>query len=160
MMSIWTRDLVLEQRGHVMAYGHRRTEVVAGPLRSCTLEHWMTLPRAKSRPIAVDDRPYRYQISTTKLDPNGNYQLNVSIEREEGRGVMLQVCGLVTRDFWLDSSDPGPKDLDDYPSITPRHIAQFIRLGLADGWQPDASGAVHRLTLTNEALSRSDADPQ
>lgn len=58
----------------------------------------MTLSIKKSRPITIDNYSYRYQISTTKIDIDGNYRLNLTIQTVEPVSNILLVKGLITRD--------------------------------------------------------------
>ncbi|QDV18374.1 hypothetical protein Pan153_30310 [Gimesia panareensis] len=111
----------------------------------------MALNRKHSRQIVVDEETYRFKISTTRADEDGNFHLNVTVQREAG-GSRLQVSGLVTRDFWLDISDPGAKMSKDYPVITPRHVRLIIERARQQGWQPETAGPVFVLELDNETL--------
>ena len=95
----------------------------------------MSLSKKKSRPIKVDNLDYRYIISTTRIDEDSNYKLNVTIQIAEGQGAVLSIKGLVTRDFWLDFSDV-PRNIENYPVILPSHIEKFIRKGIKEGWSP------------------------
>ncbi|MEM7156926.1 MAG: hypothetical protein AAF799_29010 [Myxococcota bacterium] len=112
----------------------------------------MTLSRAKSRPITVDGRRYRYQFSTTKIDGTDEYRINLTIQAEPGDGAVLQVHGLRTRDGWLDHSTGHRGGSDDYPSFTPRHIQWLIERGLEGGWNPDERGRPFRVETTNSEV--------
>jgi len=111
----------------------------------------MALNRKQSRRITVDGQDFRYKVSTTRLDTDWNFRLNVTVQREE-RGARLEVRGLVTRDFWLDISMPNPKRNEDYPIITPRHIRSIIQQAQLQGWQPDETGPAFVLELDNSEL--------
>ncbi len=109
----------------------------------------MALPRKKSRPITVGGVKYRYHVSTSQLDNNGNYSLNLAVSEDGSGKSTLVVKGLTTRDFWLDISD-APLNLNDYAPLRPRHVADTIRRGLAAGWKPE--GGPFRLFLTWDDL--------
>ena len=57
----------------------------------------MTLTTRKSRAIMIDDVGYRYQVSTTQIDDEWSFRLNLTVQRVEPNGSVLQVTGLVTR---------------------------------------------------------------
>lgn len=111
----------------------------------------MSLPKKKSRPIRVNDIDFRYIISTSLIDDDWNFKLNVTIQVAEGDGAALSIKGLVTRDFWLDFSDP-PRSMDNYPVILPNHIEMFIKKGIKEGWNPQKKGSEFRLELNNKLV--------
>ncbi|QGQ23089.1 hypothetical protein F1728_10580 [Gimesia benthica] len=111
----------------------------------------MALNRKHSRRIVVDEENYRFKVSTTSIDKDGNYRLNVTVQREAG-GARLEVCGLLTRDYWLDISDPGDKDSADYPVITPKHVRFIIEQARQQGWQALEPGPTFVLELENQML--------
>ena len=113
----------------------------------------MTLVKKKSRAIEVNGVSYRYQVSTTRIDVDGNFSLNVTVQLEHGVGQVLKVEGLITRHYWLD----GPMvaagvDRRNYPALMPKHIAKLIKLALSDGWDPELSGPPHDLHIRNDEL--------
>ena len=116
----------------------------------------MTLSKKKSRPITVDEKDFRYIISLSKLDDDRNFSLNVTIQIASGKGAALLVRGLVTRDFWLDFSDPFIREMDAYPTLYPSHIEQFIKSALQQGWKPEITGSVFILNLDNTTVFNSD----
>lgn len=111
----------------------------------------MSLPKKKSRLITVNDIDFRYIISTSLIDDDWNFKLNVTIQIAEGQGATLSIKGLVTRDFWLDFSDP-PRNMDNYPVILPSHIEKFIKNGMEEGWNPQAKGSEFSLELENKSV--------
>jgi len=111
----------------------------------------MSLPKIKSRPITVNDIDFRYIISTSLIDDDCNYKLNVIIQIAEGDGAALAVKGLVTRDSWLDFSDP-PRNMINYPVVLPNHIEKFIRKGIEEGWNPQQKGPEFSLELDNKLV--------
>ena len=113
----------------------------------------MTLAKKKSRAIEVNGVSYRYQVSTTRMDGNGNFSLNVTVQLEQGVRQVLKVVGLITRNDWLD----GPMvavdaDRRNYPVLMPKHIAKLIKLALSEGWNPELSGPPHDLHMQNDEL--------
>lgn len=111
----------------------------------------MALNKKNSRKIVVDGESYRYSVSATSPDADWNFRLNVTLQREDG-GSRLEVRGLVTRDFWLDISNPGVRSEDDYPIVTPRHIPNIISRAIDAGWQPHETGPAFVLELDNETI--------
>lgn len=111
----------------------------------------MALNKKNSRRIVVDEETFRYKVSATSPDEDGHFHLNVTLQREAG-GSQLQVRGLVTRDFWLDISEPGVKTNEDYPIITPRHIRLIIKQAREEGWQHHVTGPVFVMELNNSQL--------
>ena len=106
----------------------------------------MSLPKKKSRPIRVNDIDFRYIISTTHIDDDWNFKLNVTIQIADGDGAALTIKGIVTRDFWLDVSDP-PRSEYNYRVILPNHIEKFIRKGIEEGWNPQQKGSEFSLEV-------------
>ncbi|WP_144394614.1 hypothetical protein [Pleionea sediminis] len=115
----------------------------------------MALPKNKSRRISVDDIDYRYAISISWKD-DGNFDFNVTVQNESSNGSKLLLKGLVTRDFWLDFSDKVGEQIDSdlYPTITPRHIAYFIRQAIIDGWNSEKRVKDFILEVSNKDLTR------
>tara|TARA_R110002095_G_C4121928_1_gene226488 strand:+ start:312 stop:656 length:345 start_codon:yes stop_codon:yes gene_type:complete len=111
----------------------------------------MALNKKSSRRIVVDGDIFRYKISATSPDVDRNFHLNVTVQRKAG-GSGLEVRGLITRDFWLDISEPGVKTSEEYPVITPRHIRSIIQQAQQQGWQPDESRPAFVLELENQKL--------
>ncbi len=111
----------------------------------------MTLPKKKSRCIRVNNIDFRYIISTSLIDNDRNFELNVTIQVAEGKGAALSIKSLFTRDFWLDSSD-STRGLDDYPVILPNHIERFIKKGIEEGWNPQSRGSEFSLKLENKSV--------
>ncbi len=86
----------------------------------------MALNKKNSRRIVVDEEVFRYRVSATSPDDDKNFRLNVTVQCEAGRS-RLEVRGLITRDFWLDISEPDVKTNEDYPVITPRRVRSIIQ---------------------------------
>ena len=115
----------------------------------------MTLTTKKSRPITIDGMEYRYQVSTTRMTEDWSFSLNLTVQNFELKGSVLQVMGLITRDFWLDFSD-GPKwDKSDYPVITPKDISEIIRQAILAGWEPNKTGKSFKLNTSNDMFFNS-----
>jgi len=112
----------------------------------------MTLSIKKSRPITIDNCSYRYQISTTKIDKDGNYRLNLTIQTVEPEANILLVKGLITRDYWLDFPRINDHDKSDYPIITSSHIIKAITKARKQGWKYDGTDKRFELDITNEEL--------
>ena len=111
----------------------------------------MTLSTKKSRAIIIDDKEYRYQISTTRIDKSWNFSLNLTVQQWNSPSKVLQVSGLVTRDYWLDISDGAQWNKDDYPVILPRHIIQLVKLAISQGWI-DSEKNTFRLNTNNGSV--------
>ena len=111
----------------------------------------MALNKKNSRRIVVEGDAFRYTVSATRPDDDRNFHLNVTLQREAG-GSRLEVRGLVTRDYWLDISNPGERAREDDPTITPRHIRTIIGRAIDAGWQPHETGPAFVLELDNETL--------
>ena len=113
----------------------------------------MSLSRKKSRPIVVDGLNYRFQVSTTRIDDEWNYRLNLTVQCVERNGGLLQAFGILTRNFWLDFPDiKAGKDIDHYPLIKPKHVAEIIKMGISKGWNPKEAGSRFSLELDNAEL--------
>jgi len=112
----------------------------------------VSLTNKKSKSITIEGIKYRYQISTTKIDENWNFTLNLTIQRQETKGCVLQIKGLVTRDFWLDFSDIKINVKSEYPIILPKHIAKFVKKATSNGWESHKTGKPFNLEATNEVL--------
>ena len=113
----------------------------------------MALPKKKSRPITVGSNKYRYIVSTSRIDNDSNFKLNLTVQIAEGEGAILKVIGLLTRDFWLDFSDKNDtNDKKDYPVILPNHIAKMINKATKNGWLPLEKGTPFILNLSNNFI--------
>lgn len=110
----------------------------------------MSLSKKKSRPITVNGEPFRFQVSTSKLDENFNFSLNLTVLRDISHGKSLQVKGLITRDFWLDFSDGFGYEVEKYPVIKPVHIAGLIQKAIEIGWDSSPNGKSLVLMITND----------
>jgi len=110
----------------------------------------MTLSIRKSRPITIEGNSYRYQVSTTKVDKDGNYRLNLTIQSSKSN--ILLVKGLITRDYWLDFPSILEHDKSEYPIITSRHIIKAIKKARKEGWNHDGTDKRFVLYMTNEEL--------
>ena len=97
----------------------------------------MALPKKKSRPITVNDNDYRYAISTTQIDDNWNFSLNLTVQSAKGEGSILKIDGLVTRDVWLDFPNLKKYKKEDYPVFKPSDISRVILTALKKGWIPE-----------------------
>ncbi|EDL61708.1 hypothetical protein [Gimesia maris] len=111
----------------------------------------MALNRKNSRRIMIEEETFRYKVSAMSPDDDRNFRLNVTVQRESG-GSRLEVRGLITRDFWLDISEPGVKTSKDYPVITPRHIRTIVKQAQQQGWHPEETGPAFVLELENQTL--------
>ena len=111
----------------------------------------MALPKKKSKSIAIGGRRYLYIVSQGQYLGDGTFSLNVTAQREEGSGAKLAVHGIATRDFWLDISE-GAHDLEEYVSLTPKHVECMILLALDRGWEPDVDGPPFALTVTKDTI--------
>ena len=114
----------------------------------------MALPKNKSRKISVAGNEFRYVISISWKE-NGNFYFNITIQSEIHNGSKLLLKGLVTRDFWLDFSDFVVEnvDMNEYPTITPKHIAHFIMSATENGWDFSTNGKDFVLEVKNEDLT-------
>ncbi len=113
----------------------------------------MSLTSKKSRRIEVENIGYRYQVSTTKIDDDWSFSLNLTVEFEEGSGSLLQARGLVTRDRWLDISGAELSFIQgDYPIILPKHISRFVKIAKAHGWNSTEKGKPFVLKVDNETF--------
>ncbi len=110
----------------------------------------MSLAKKKSRSITVADVEYRYQISTSKMDENANFSMNLTIHREFPKGKALTVQGLMTRDFWIDFSDRAEWTESDYPVIKPSHIAATIQKAISLGWDSSKASRAFKIETTND----------
>jgi hypothetical protein len=108
----------------------------------------MTLPKKNSRSIEVDATRFRYVISRLRTCDAGQFSLNVTVQIENGRGRILAVRGILTRERWLDF--PKLESSDQYPVIKPGHIALIVRHARACGWDPGQEGIPFHLTITSE----------
>lgn len=109
----------------------------------------MALPSKKSRPITVNNIEFHYIISTTKIDDNWRFSLNLTVQNANGQGSKLKTEGLLTRDIWLDFSDAEKLKKEDYPVLKPKDIQEIIKTGLNQGWDPKQNGKTFRLKIDN-----------
>ena len=114
----------------------------------------MALSKKKSRPITVDNTDYRFQISTTKIDNDWNYKLNLTIDCAEEHSGCLQVTGLLTRNFWADFPDiKKDNGINHYPVIKPSQVETIILMAISKGWKPKVKGPLFEMELeSNEIL--------
>jgi hypothetical protein len=112
----------------------------------------VTLTVKKSRPIRIEDEEYRFQISTTRIDKEWNFILNITIQRWSPPRGILEVKGLVTRDYWLDISDGSKWNIEDYPVILPKHIAILIQNAKLGGWNSEDCGGPFIMNTDNGAV--------
>jgi hypothetical protein len=113
----------------------------------------MALPKKKSRPITVNGEDFRYVVSTGKYDDNWDFNLNITIQIAHGKGNILKIEGLVTRDFWLDfPNDVSSKD--SYPVLTPKDISILIINGIKAGWHPNEKGTPFTIKLDNSFATK------
>jgi len=112
----------------------------------------LTLTVKKSRPIKIDGEDYRYTISTTRVDNDWNFTLNITVQKWNPPRGILEVKGLVTRDFWLDISDGAKWNIGDYPVVLPRHILHLVELAISLGWERATVGKPYRLNTNNGAV--------
>lgn len=112
----------------------------------------MTLTVKKSRPVKVGNTDYRYQVSTTKIDEDYNFSLNVTVQKWNPPEGIFQVSGLVARDYWLDISDGTKWNIGDYPVLLPQHLSRLIEFAISKGWSKTAKGKVFVLKTSNDAV--------
>ncbi len=112
----------------------------------------VTITIKKSRAISVDGEDYRYQVSTTRIDEDWNFTLNLTVQRWNPPSAILEVKGLVTRDYWLDISDGLMWEKKDYPVLLPRHIASLIKTAELAGWKSQVIGVSFILNTNNGAI--------
>ncbi|MEJ2612893.1 MAG: hypothetical protein P8179_23235 [Candidatus Thiodiazotropha sp.] len=112
----------------------------------------MTLTIKKSRPIKVNGEEFRYQISTTKIDDKWSFSLNITVQRWTPPRGVLEVKGVVTRDFWLDISDGKKWNIEDYPVVLPKHISYLIKLAIMEGWDSTETGVSYKINTENGAI--------
>ncbi len=113
----------------------------------------MTLPKKKSRPITVDEMNFRYAISTSRIDDDSNFLLNLTVQTASGEGSLLKIEGMITRDFWLDFSELSNYSKEDYPMLYPSDISKIIKLALKNGWKPYKRGKPYILKLDNSFIT-------
>ena len=109
----------------------------------------MTLTTKKSRPIKINSEDFRYQISTTKIDEKWNFALNITVQKWAPPQGVLEINGLVTRDFWLDLSEGAKWNIGDYPVVLPKHIARLVKFAVSKGWNVVSTGKSFRLETDN-----------
>ena len=112
----------------------------------------MALPKKKSRLITLNNKSFRYIISTGKPDEDWNFNLNLTIQDSSGEGNLLKVEGLITRDFWLDF--PNSTKKEDYPVLTPNDISKIITNGIKLGWNPEQKGKPYIIKLDNSFVNK------
>jgi len=111
----------------------------------------MALARKNSRPIVVDELSLRHAISQSASQDPGVFAINLTVQDDGGKGRLLKVEGLRSRDFWLDVPDTGAAD--DYLVLKPHHIATIVALARAGGWEPAQPGAPFVLQMSAEQLA-------
>ena len=111
----------------------------------------MALPKKKSRLISVEDTKFRYIISTGKPDEHWNFRLSLIVQDASGKGNILKIEGLVTRDFWLDF--PNSRNKENYPVLKPKDVAEAIKYGIKSGWQPKENNKPFILKLDNSFIT-------
>jgi len=112
----------------------------------------VTLTVKKSRAISINSEDYRYQVSTTRIDNDWNFTLNLTVQRWNPPLGVLEVKGLVTRDYWLDFSDSANWNINDYPVLLPKHIELLIKVSELSGWKPQVKGKSFILNTSNGAI--------
>jgi len=112
----------------------------------------VTLTVKKSRAISVNGEDFRYQVSTTRIDDDWNFTLNLTVQCWNPPLGVLQVKGLVTRDYWLDISDGANWNINDYPVLLPRHIELLIKASYLASWKPKVKGKSFILNTNNGSI--------
>ncbi|WP_299150347.1 hypothetical protein [uncultured Dokdonia sp.] len=112
----------------------------------------MALSKKKSRLITLENKSFRYIISTGKADVDWNFSLNLTIQDSKGVGNLLKVEGLVTRDFWVDF--PNSTKKEDYPVLTPKDISKIITNSIKSGWNPELKGKPYIIKLDNSFINQ------
>ena len=112
----------------------------------------LTLTVKKSRAIRVQGKDYRYQVSTTQIDEDWNFSLNVTIQRWSPPRGIVEVKGLVTRDYWLDFSDGKRWEQGEYPILLPMHVEKIVVTAITTGWAPKRLGKPFKLDTDNGAI--------
>ncbi len=106
----------------------------------------MTLPRKNSRSLLVDAVRFRYIVSSSEACEEGLFSLSLTVQIAGGRGGILQVHGILTRDSWLDF--PEIESADKYVIVKPRHVVAIIRRARSSGWDPTVGGKPLLLTIS------------
>ena len=112
----------------------------------------MTLTKKKSKAISIKGEDYRYQISNTQIDDDWNFSLNITVQKWNPPQGILEIKGLITRDFWLDISDGAKWNIGDYPVVLPKHIEHLVNLAIVKGWVPELAGKAFVLSTDNGAV--------
>jgi len=91
----------------------------------------VSLSTKGSRPITVDDEPYRWAVS-----PDSGYSVLV-VQSAKGNGAKL----LVSMD-WLavDANASVNEELGNLLRVTPGLVVTVVRQALANGWEPTGTG--------------------
>lgn len=92
----------------------------------------MTLPRKHSHQIVVDQVTYRWCLGKRRYQHGLGLGDRIVVEAAEFQGAPLIVS---LHPFWCD-----------HPSLTPRHVAGWIKEALAGGWTPLQAGRPFDLT--------------
>jgi hypothetical protein len=98
--------------------------------------------------MEVDGLRFRYVISRSRTCDVGRCTLSLTVQIESGRGCLLKVDGILTRDRWLDF--PDLKSSDEYLVIKPGHVAVIVRHARIKGWDPGQAGIPFLITITSE----------
>lgn len=93
----------------------------------------MSIPAKRSRPIAIDDQKFRWAVASDAK--------SVVVESGENPG-----CILVARpDGELIATSTAIDELTRGEAITPKLVAEYIRIALERGWNPNERSGVYHL---------------
>jgi hypothetical protein len=112
----------------------------------------VTLSVKKSRAISINGEDYRYQVSTTRIDDDWNFTLNLTVQRWSPPLGVLEVKGLVTREYWLDISDGANWNINDYPVLLPKHIQTLVMVAKNVDWKSQVKGKSFILSTNNGSV--------
>jgi hypothetical protein len=105
----------------------------------------MAIRKTGARRISVDGVIYLWRVRHKPTYDQECFRgrLTVAIQRAEGAGQVLLVRG-----------DSRPDNIYGDPTtiVTPRTVADAIRLGLASGWHPNSPGSPVEIVLTDTNL--------
>ena len=104
----------------------------------------MALSKKGSRAITVDGETYRWKI---RRKPTYGQALSesgvlIAIQRRDGGRLLVVELSSPRQDNWLGLRGA---------VVTPRHVANFIRRGTADGWSSDEDGPPFVLRVEDAA---------
>ena len=91
----------------------------------------MTFPQRGTRTLNVNGRGFRWHVSPKRLHYGGSL---ATIQSSSGAGQILH--------YWLREGFPSPKDASD-----------AISFALANGWDPDASGAALWIEWADQGMA-------